>query len=395
MSLTGVIEDILSTADITLNGSRPWDLKIKDERFFKRVLAQGSLGLGESYMDGWWDCEKLDEFFYRLIPLNPEKVVKNNLKLKLHTFKAIIFNLASKPRAFTIGEKHYNLGNELFKKMLDKRLTYSCAYWKNAGSLDEAQEAKLDLICRKLRLKKGNRVLDIGCGWGSFAGYASEKYGVKVTGITVSREQVELACKLYSDLPVEIRLQDYRDLNEKFDHIVSIGMFEHVWYKNYRIFMEIVHNCLKDDGLFLLHTIGNSYSNVTVDPWFEKYIFPNSMIPSMRQISESVEKLFVIEDWHNFGYYYDQTLISWFNNFDRNWDYLKELYDDYDKTLLAWYENFNRNWNELKNKYGERFYRMWKYYLLSSAGAFRARNLHVWQIVFSKKGIKGGYEPVR
>jgi cyclopropane-fatty-acyl-phospholipid synthase len=370
MSLVGVIEDILNPADIALNGSRPWDPKIKDERFFKRVLCEGSLGLGESYMDGWWDCEKLDEFFYRLIPLNPEEVVKNNLKLKLHTFKAVIFNLASKPRAFAIGEKHYNLGNELFKKMLDKRLTYSCAYWKNTDNLDEAQEAKLDLICRKIHLKQGDRVLDIGCGWGSFAGYASEKYGVKVTGITVSREQVELARKLYSGLPVEIRLQDYRDLNEKFDHVVSIGMFEHVCYKNYRKFMEIVHSCLKDDGLFLLHTIGNSYSNVTVDPWFGKYIFPNSMIPSMRQISESIEKLFVIEDWHNFGYYYDNTLMSWFNNFDSNWDYLKELYD-------------------------ERFYRMWKYYLLSSAGAFRARNLHVWQIVFSKNGIKGGYEPIR
>lgn len=371
MSLIGVFEDILNSADITLDGTRPWDLKIKDERFFKRIIRDGSLGLGESYMDGWWDCEKLDEFFYRLIPLNPEEVVKNNLKLKLHTFKAIIFNLASKPRAFKVGEKHYNLGNELFRKMLDKRMTYSCAYWKNVDNLDEAQEAKLDLICKKLRLKPSNSVLDIGCGWGSFAGYAAEKYGVKVTGITVSSEQAELANKLYSNkLPVEIRLQDYRDLSGQFDHIVSVGMFEHVCYKNYRKFMKIVYDCLKDDGLFLLHTIGNNFSNITVDPWFGKYIFPNSMIPSMRQISESVEGLFVIEDWHNFGYYYDSTLISWFNNFNSNWNYLKKFYD-------------------------ERFYRMWKYYLLSSAGAFRARNLQVWQIIFSKKGIKGGYEPVR
>ncbi len=368
--LRRIIQEILHPAGISVDGSSPWDLRIKDERFFKRVLRDGSLGLGESFMDGWWECDCLDEFFCRLLPLRPKEAVKKNLKIQFDILKAVVFNLASSSRAFTVGERHYDLGNELFRMMLDRRMVYSCGYWKDAGNLNDAQEAKLDLICRKLGLQTGDRVLDIGCGWGSFAGYAAERYGANVVGITVSRKQATLARELCAGLAVEIRLQDYREVNEQFDHIVSIGMFEHVCYKNYRKYMEVVHRCLRDDGLFLLHTIGDSYSNVTVDPWFGKYIFPNSMIPSMKQISESVEKLFIIEDLHNFGPYYDPTLMSWFNNFDRSWDALHELYNN-------------------------RFYRMWKYYLLSSAGSFRSRYLQVWQIVLSKNGIPGGYTLVR
>jgi cyclopropane-fatty-acyl-phospholipid synthase len=368
--LRGVVQEILQPAGIAIDGSGPCDISIRDERFFRRVLRDGSLGLGESFMDGWWECERLDEFFCRLMPLQPEETVKRNLKLRFDILKAVCFNTASRSRAFTVGAKHYDLGNELFRSMLDGRMVYSCGYWKNAGDLDGAQEAKLDLTCRKLDLQPGDRVLDIGCGWGSFAGYAAERYGVSVVGITVSREQATLAREFCEGLPVEIRLQDYREVDEQFDHIVSIGMFEHVCYKNYRKYMEVVHRCLRDNGLFLLHTIGDSYSHVTVEPWFGKYIFPNSMIPSMKQISEAAEKLFLIEDWHNFGPYYDPTLMAWFDNFDRNWEALHELYDD-------------------------RFYRMWKYYLLSSAGTFRSRCLQVWQIVLSKKGIPGGYVPVR
>lgn len=368
--LKDVIQEALLPAGIALDGPNPWDIRIKDERFFKRILSDGSLGLGESFMDGWWECDRPDEFFCKLMPLRLEKAFKGNLRLRLGILKAVAFNQARRSRAFAVGERHYDLGNELFSRMLDKRMVYSCGYWKNARNLDDAQEAKIDLTCRKLGLMPGDRLLDIGCGWGGLARYAAERYGVSVVGITVSKEQAMFAQKLCADLPVEIRLQDYRDVNEPFDHIVSIGMFEHVCYKNYRKYMEVVHRCLRDDGLFLLHTIGDSCSGVTVDPWFGKYIFPNSLIPSMKQISESLENLFIIEDWHNFGHYYDPTLMTWFDNFDRNWDALRDLYDD-------------------------RFYRMWKYYLLSSAGTFRARCLQVWQIVLSKKGIPGGHTPVR
>jgi cyclopropane-fatty-acyl-phospholipid synthase len=368
--LRDVVQEILQPAGIAIDGSGPSDMQINDERFFGRVLRDGSIGLGESFMDGWWECDRLDDFFCKLMPQQPENIIKKNLKLQFTILKAVLFNLASRFRAFTIGEIHYDLGNELFRRMLDKRMVYSCGLWRNAGNLDDAQEAKLELTCRKLGLQPGDRVLDIGCGWGSFVKYAAERYGVNAVGITVSGEQAKLARELCAGLPVEIRLQDYRDVNERFDHIVSIGMFEHVCNKNYRTYIEVVHRCLAENGLFLLHTIGDSYSHVTIDPWFGKYIFPNSMIPSMKQISEAVENLFIIEDFHNIG-------------------------TDYDPTLMSWYNNFEGNWNALSGLYDERFYRMWKYYLLCSAGTFRSRCLQVWQIVLSKNGIPGGYIPIR
>jgi len=362
---------LLNEAGINMNGNNPWDIQIYDERFYKRVITQAELGLGESYMDGWWDVEKLDEMIYRIVKADLQNKVKRNLKVALQLSGFYILNMQSRKRAFIIGERHYDLGNDLFECMLDKRMNYSCAYWKDASNLDEAQENKLELICRKLYLEPEMKILDIGCGWGAFAKYAAEKYGVSVVGITVSKEQSKLAAELCKGLPVEIRLQDYRDVNEKFDRIVSIGMFEHVGYKNYRKYFEIAANNLKENGLFLLHTIGEVRSVKSTDLWTHKYIFPNGMLPSIAQIAKAVEGLFVVEDLHNFG-------------------------ADYDKTLMAWFENFNRNWDRLKDKYGERFYRMWKYFLLSSAGAFRARNKNqLWQIVLSKKGVPGGYVSIR
>jgi cyclopropane-fatty-acyl-phospholipid synthase len=363
------VQDILSEADVTVNGNMPWDIQVADERFYRRILREGSLGLGESYMDKWWDCEELDTFFAKLVLINPEEKIRTNWRLLFQTISGIIFNKGRKTRALQVGQRHYDKGNELFSNMLDKRMVYSCAYWKDAKDLDSAQEAKLELICRKLGLKPGDRVLDIGCGWGSFAKYAAENYGTEVIGITVSRDQLSLGKELCRGLPVELRLQDYRDIDERFDHIVSVGMFEHVGYKNYRTYMEKVRQCLKDDGLFLLHCIGNSVSNVVGDPWLEKYIFPNSLIPSMKQIGISLEGLFTVENVQNFGFYYDATLTSWFRNFHANWDKIKDRYDG-------------------------RFYRMWKYYLLSSAGAFRSRSLQVWQFVLSPKGVRDGYKTI-
>ncbi len=366
-----LVRELLSLAEIEVNGRNPWDIQIYDNRFYKRVIKEVELGLGESYMDGWWDVEKLDEMIFRIVRADLHNKVKHNLKIAFQLAGFYLFNMQARHRAFIIGERHYDLGNDLFQAMLDRRMNYSCAYWKDANNLDEAQENKLELVCKKLYLKPGMRVLDIGCGWGAFMKYAAEKYNVEVVGVTVSKEQVALGKELCKGLPVEFRLQDYREVNEKFDRIVSIGMFEHVGYKNYREFFKVVERNLYDDGLFLLHTIGNVISTKSTDPWTHKYIFPNGMLPSIAQIGKAIEGLFVLEDLHNFG-------------------------ADYDKTLLAWYENFNRNWNELKNKYGERFYRMWKYFLLSCAGAFRARNKNqLWQIVLSKKGVSGGYVSVR
>ncbi|MEK7122918.1 MAG: cyclopropane fatty acyl phospholipid synthase, partial [Patescibacteria group bacterium] len=283
---------------------------------------------------------------------------------------ARLVNAQAGKRAFVIGERHYDTGNDLFEVMLDKRMTYTSGYWKDAQTLDEAQEAKLDLVCRKIGLKKGDHVLDIGCGWGSFLIYAAEKYGARGTGITVSKEQAELAQKRAGNLPITILLQDYRSVAGSYDHVVSLGMVEHVGAKNHRIFMETVSRVLHDNGLFLLHTIGSSKTDVTGDPWFEKYIFPNSLVPSVSQIAQASEGLFVMEDWHNFGAYYDPT-------------------------LMAWYHNVERAWQSLSSKYSERFHRMWRYYLLSSAGMFRCRKGQLWQIVFSKHGVPGGYQSIR
>jgi cyclopropane-fatty-acyl-phospholipid synthase len=321
-------------------------------------------------MDGWWDVEKLDEFFYRIFKSDLDQKLSKNWSDIIDAIMLRLFNYQTKEGSKEVGLKHYDLSNDFFKAMLDKRMIYSCGYWKNAKNLDEAQEHKLDLICRKLQLKPGMTVLDIGCGWGGFARYAAEKYGANVTGITISKEQYEFAQAHKESLPVTFIMKDYRDCSEQYDRILSIGMFEHVGNKNYREYMEVVTKCLKDDGLSLLHTIGSNSTALTPDPWIAKYIFPNSILPSLPQITEAANGLFVIEDIHNFGV-------------------------DYDKTLIAWHANFINAWPQFKDTLGERFYRMWNYYLLSCAAGFRARGLQLWQVVLSKKGVEGGYDSIR
>jgi cyclopropane-fatty-acyl-phospholipid synthase len=365
-----LVERLLESAGVRVDGDRPFDIRVHDNRFYRRVLAGGSLALGESYMDGWWDCEALDRFFERILSARLDRIARRNWALLWAACKGRLTRSQGRPRAFEIGRRHYDIGNDLFETMLDRRMNYSCAWWHKAETLDAAQLAKLDMTCRKLLLEPGMRVLDIGCGWGGFAVYAAETHGVAVTGVTVSREQVQKARRCAAGLPVRIQLQDYRDVRGSFDRVVSIGMFEHVGAANYRTYMEVVDRCLKPGGLFLLHTIGGNTASRSVDPWMAKYIFPNSLLPAPRQIAAAAEGLFVIEDWHSFGPHYDPT-------------------------LMAWHRNFIRNWPRLQERYDYRFFRMWTYYLLCSAGAFRARRNQLWQIVFSKGGLAGGYPSVR
>jgi cyclopropane-fatty-acyl-phospholipid synthase len=362
------VSELLELADININGPNPWDLQVSNPRVFERILSEGPLGLGESYMDGDWDCEALDTCIDRIIRANLESKVRP-LKMLLPVMQAWLINRQRKARAFDIGEQHYDIGNDLYTRMLDSRMTYTCGYWKDSDNLEDAQTAKLDLICRKLHLKPGMRVLDIGCGWGSFAGYAAEHYGVSVIGITVSKEQITLANELHKGKDIEFRYQDYRDVNEPFDRIVSVGMFEHVGPKNYKAFMHVVNRCLKEDGWFLLHTIGTPLSQTAVDSWTDKYIFPGGVLPLASQIAQASEGLFLLRDWHNFG-------------------------GDYDRTLMAWYENFERSWPELDG-YDDRFYRMWRYFLLTGAGAFRANRSQLWQIVYSKTKASADYNSLR
>lgn len=363
-----VLRETLKEADVTIDGNRPWDIQIHSPNVINRVMAQGSLGLGESYMDGEWDSESIDELFHHLLNAQLDQKFRP-VSTVLHSIRARCLNLQNIKRAWQVGEEHYDLGNNFYESMLDPRMTYTCGYWKDADNLEAAQEAKLDLICRKLQLKPGMRVLDIGCGWGSFMGYAAEHYGVECVGMTISKEQTEWGRERYAGLPIEFRLQDYRDVDETFDCIVSVGMFEHVGEKNYRTFMEVAHRCLKEDGLFLLHTIGKNIAAAGTDPWIDKYIFPNGQLPAIHQISKNAKGLFVIEDLHNFG-------------------------ADYDRTLMAWHEKFEAAWPSFAAELGERFYRMWRYYLLSSAGVFRARDIQLWQVVMTKNGLKGGYSRV-
>jgi cyclopropane-fatty-acyl-phospholipid synthase len=352
------VQSMLDQAGIVLNGPNPWDIQVRDETMFLRLLTGGSLALGESYIDGKWEVAQLDELIHRLLR-SPLKSKRSFLSHQWSRIKAVLFNLQKQSRAFQVGEAHYDLGNDIYEVMLDRRMVYTCGYWRHALDLDQAQEDKLDLVCRKLDLLPGMRVLDIGCGWGSFAGFAAEKYGCEVVGITVSKEQLDLATERCAGLPVSFRLQDYRDVSEPFDAIVSLGMFEHVGHKNYRTFMEVLQRCLKPDSLALLHTIGKNDSLPGVDPWISRYIFPNGEIPSLKQISDALEPELVVEDLHNFG-------------------------PDYDRTLMAWYHNFDSGWEELKDNYSERFYRMWTYYLRVCAGAFRARDLQLWQFIISR-----------
>ncbi|MDB5111221.1 MAG: cyclopropane-fatty-acyl-phospholipid synthase [Mucilaginibacter sp.] len=365
-----VIEELLQPAGVTINRNDPAGITVHDDRFYRRVLLDGSLGLGESYIDGWWDSDAPDEFLYRLINSNIEEQLKTNVKIWWQILKARMFNLQGRLQSERDIKLHYNTGNDLFERMLDKYMIYSCGYWANASDLDEAQEHKLDLICRKLKLAPGQQVLDIGCGWGGLAQYAAEKYGVFVTGITLSAEQERVAIQRCRGLSVKILLQDYRDLHGRFDRIVSVGMFEHVGYRNYDRFMSVVQQCLKNDGLFLLHCIGSNESRVTTDAWINRYIFPGGMMPSVAQIGRAIEKKFIIQDWHNFGH-------------------------DYDYTLMAWLRNFKAAWYQIKDRYGDRFYRMWVYYLCLSAASFRANKNNLWQIVLTKPGYSEVYQSVR
>ncbi len=365
------VRKLLTQAGIAVNGKKPWDIAVHDPRFYRRVLAQGSLGLGESYMDGWWDCKKLDVFFEKIIRARIEEHLPHSLSFALHVLKSRVLNLQTKRRATRVAKEHYDLGNDFYMAFLDPYNQYTCGYFKDTKDLNRAQEQKLDLICRKLQLKKEDHVLDVGCGWGGFAKYAAKKYGCRVTGITISKEQAAFAREFCRGLPVEIRLTDYRDLKGSFDKVLICGMIEHVGYKNYRRILRKVWQCLKEDGLFLLHTIGTTVSVTTsTDPWTTRYIFPNSMLPSVSQIGRAIEGLFVMEDWHNFGAYYAPT-------------------------LRAWYRNFVKSWPVFRKRYGERFFRMFEYYLLSFAGAFEVRCPQLWQVVLSKNGVPGGYVTVR
>ena len=366
---TRTLAELLALAGIRLDGGAVWDIRVTHPQTARRILAHGSLGLGESYVDGWWECYRPDQFIERVLKARLNRRVRNPA-LVLHGLKARLLNLQSEQRAWQVAQAHYDLDADFFAAMLDPTMAYSCGYWAAADSLEAAQQAKLDLACRKLGLRPGMRLLDIGCGWGSLMKFAASHYGVSCVGLTVSKTQAEFGRRSCAGLPVEFVLADYRQFNpdgaERFDRIASIGMFEHVGKKNYLAYFAMARRCLVEDGLFLLHTIGSNRRGLGTEPWIERHIFPNGALPSLGELADAAESRFVIEDCHNFG-------------------------ADYDRTLMAWHENFEASWPRFAERYGERFHRMWRYYLLACAGSFRARDNQLWQVVLSPRGVAGGY----
>lgn len=363
---------LVALADVRFNGDRPWDIQVRDPVLYDQVLRRGSLGFGESYLDGDWESDRLDETFDRLLRADLDRKVTRFGRLRFLGLylRNLLTNRQSRRRAFQVGEHHYDIGNDVYAAMLDPLMIYSCGYWKEATTLAEAQVAKLRLIGDKLALSPGESLLDIGCGWGGLARYMVDHYGVSVTGITIAREQASLAQARCAGLPVDIHLMDYRELAGRFDKVVSVGMFEHVGPRNYDAFFATANRLMAPEGLFLLHTIGNCDTVHATDAWIDKYIFPNGHIPSARQIAAAVEPWFIIEDWHNFG-------------------------QDYDTTLMAWWRNFDAAWPGLAPRYGERFYRMFKYYLHACAGYFRSRQGQLWQLVLSRRGRRALYRAPR
>jgi cyclopropane-fatty-acyl-phospholipid synthase len=365
MSSETFFRDLLAKAGITVNGSQPWDLQVRDTRAYDRMLRDGSVGFGESFMAGWLDCERVDLMAERAYRAN----LVEQIEVKSAVFEALKARLnpfGSRARSFEIGKVHYDTGNDLFELMLDPHMIYSCGYWQRAQTLEAAQRDKLELICRKLQLERGMKVLDIGCGWGGLARYAARNFGVEVVGITVSKEQIELATRLSAGLPVEFRYTDYREVDERFDRIVSVGMFEHVGRPHYKDFFAACHRCLKPSSLMLLHTVGY-LKEEPINPWYDKYIMPGVEFPTVANLVNNATADLVLENFHT-------------------WEGAH-----YDKTLMAWFDRFDAAWGQLKHKYDDTFYRMWKLYLQGCAGAFRTDQMRVWQLVFSKGNLPAGY----
>jgi cyclopropane-fatty-acyl-phospholipid synthase len=364
------VERVLAGSGVTLDGAAPWDIQVHDGRFYARCLAQGSLGFGESYVDGWWDCVDLDGCIERLLRHRAEGRVGTFVRTSL-ALRHALRNVQRGAGAWRVGRRHYDLGDDLFEAMLGERLVYSCAYWAEADDLDAAQLAKLDLVCRKLELEPGMRVLDVGCGWGEALKHAAQHYGVVGVGVTVSENQARTARGLCRGLPVDVRLADYRTLHgERFDRIFSIGMFEHVGPRNHATFFEVLRECLAPTGIALLHTIGTQTGGRVPDPWIERYVFPNSVIPRLDDLVAAATPFFAVEDLHNFGL-------------------------DYVRTLQAWRVRFDAAWPRLEPRYGAAFRRLWHYYLATAIASFSTRRNHLWQIALTPHGRSEVYRSRR
>jgi cyclopropane-fatty-acyl-phospholipid synthase len=353
------VERILSTVDVRIGGSRPFDMQVHSDLFYKRVLLEGSVGLGESYMDGLWDCADLEELVFRFVESGIER--RFRLLPGFVTMNALGHLVNRQPRS--LGERtsrHYNTDNDLFASFLGKYKNYSCAFYEEGDDLDTAQLKKMDLICDELCLRPGENVLDIGGGWGEIAKHMASR-GCRITSINIADEQMRAAREHCKGASVDVVKCDYRDVAGTFDKIAIIAMMSHVGHKNHRPLFETVHRHLAPDGLVFVDTVGSAVSLQNGNPWIDKYIFPGIVFPSIQQISRAVEGLFVIEAVRNFG-------------------------ASYVKTLRAWNANLRRAWPRLSHRHDERTRRMFEFFFLTVAGFFRARDFQNWYVVLSPEG---------
>jgi cyclopropane-fatty-acyl-phospholipid synthase len=356
----GLVEELVVAAGVRIGA----ELKVNDPTMWGDWAGRGMLGIGESYMQGKWDSPCLDRVMSKLanLPAGAKRRIFSSWKSKAIIALASMTNAQKPSRELQVARGHYNLGNEFFHSWLDPHMQYSCASWKDAVTLEQAQAKKMELIAEKLQLRPGLRVLDIGCGWGGLGRYFIKEYGVTVTGVNISSEQVnwcrsKAAEEGLSD-SFDIREMSYRDIRGTWDRIVCVGMIEHVGPKNYPEFFKICGHSLASNGLLLLQTIGSNTSReVLNDRWITTYIFPNGTLPSISQIARAVEKRLVIEDLQNLG-------------------------PDYDRTLMCWHERFQRAKPGLK--LDPVFERMWDFFLLYTASGFRERKTQLWQFVMTK-----------
>jgi cyclopropane-fatty-acyl-phospholipid synthase len=361
------VETFLNECEIQIDGANQGDIIVKDDRFYSMCINYGELGFGESYMYGYWDSKNLYETLYNGIK-NCHKVSYMNLNSIAFNryFNNMFYNNQTIDKASADVQAHYNKGNDLYERMLDKtNMQYTCGFFQDTNDLETAQIQKLNIIAQKLNLKPGEKLLDIGCGWGNLINFMTTNYGVKGIGITISSEQLKFCKEKYKDNKnAEFLLIDYRNIPDdmKFDKIVSVGMFEHVGKKNFEEYFDIVYKHLNDDGLALIHTMGQQSKMINAtahSEWIDKYIFPGGEIPDWEDLSKIISKRFFIHDWHNFGKYYART-------------------------FEAWYNNINKRWNEIPN-YNEEFRRMWNFYLVSFIVNFDLCRLLLFQILISKK----------
>ncbi len=376
----GTLERIFARAGIRLfrhlssANARPADVIIHDPRFYRRVLFGGNLALGNSYIEGWWDAQRVDMTLHKLLRSGVfmKWYVRGHNQF-VNWLRSRVLNLQTINRSRRVVERHFDIGNELYEGMLDRNMQYSCGYWKGAQTLDESQINKMKLISDKLGLQQGMCVAELGGGFGGLSKFMAER-GCSVSLWNISHEQVNFAREFCAGLPVTIYEDDYRNAYGTYDRVVAIGLCEHVGHKNYRRpFFETVHRILKEDGLFLMQTIGATHRGFETEAWLNANIFPNSALPTMTRLARAFEPLFVLEDWHNLHLDYVQTLRAWRSNFHESWTELTEAFPE---------------------KYDVRFKRMWDYYLNFAIGLFTSRAINISQFVFSKGGLRVDVENV-